>query len=122
MRIRGELVSWIDGASAPGKAVQIAVGALVMPEGQGTTVVSSPITDDNAPWLFYERFVLGTEEMVTDVVDIPGLTIFRKTIDVKAMRILRADQEMQIVMENATILASSSVNLSFQASALFGQH
>ncbi len=122
MRIRGELIGHIDGAAAPIKLVDIGIGAIVMPEGQGTTVLSSPISDDDAPWLFYERFVIGYEEMVTDVIDVPGLTSFRKTIDVKAMRILRPDRELQLVVENATLNGAVSVQVAFVFRALLGQH
>ncbi len=122
MRIRGELICYKDAASTPGLSAQIAIGAIVMPEGQSTTVVSSPITDDTAPWLFYETFVIGYEEMVTDVVDVPGLSSFRKTVDVKAQRILRPDREVQLVVENVTITGATTVNLMFAFRALLGQH
>ena len=122
MRMRGELMAYVDTTQAPGGHVRIAVGAIVMPEGQGTTVVSSPITDDLAPWWFYETFALGYEEMVTDVIDVPGITSFRKTIDVKGMRILRPDQEMQIVVENLTIVSALSINVSIVDRILIGEH
>jgi len=122
MRIRGELLCYVDGFLTPGRLAKIGIGAIVMPEGQGTTVVSGPLADDSAPWLFYESFLVGYEEYVTDVVDNPGLTIFRKTIDVKAMRILRPDRELQIVAENATIGTAVAVNLSLTFRALIGQH
>ncbi len=122
MRIRGELVGFLDGLSATALGVHVAIGAIVMPEGQGTTVVSSPITDAQAPWLFYEQFWIGYEEMVTDVVDVPGITSFRKTVDVKAMRILRPDRELQLVVEQATAGGASSINLQFAFRLLLGQH
>jgi len=122
MRIRGELTIWVNGVQAPAQAAHIAVGLIVMPEGQSTTVVSSPITDDNAPWLMYEQFILGYEEYVVDVVDAPVLTAVRKTIDVKAQRILRPDREVQLVVENVTVSGAVGVNINFAARALFGQH
>ena len=72
MRIRGNLLAYIDGASAPAKLVSIGVGLILAQSGQSGTVLSSPITDPDAPWIWYERFSLGYEEMVTDQVDIPG--------------------------------------------------
>ena len=122
MRIRGELVAWVDAPSIPAKNCVVGIGAIVMPEGQSTTVVSSPVTDTSAPWLFYDFFTLGYEEMVTDVIDVPGLALYRKTIDVKAMRILRADQELQLVVENTTIQAATTINLIFTFRLLLGQH
>jgi len=122
MRIRGQLVAWLDSTPTPPKAVEVAIGALVMPEGQGTTVVSGPLDDESAPWLFYERFTLGYEEMVTDVIQVEGLAIYRATIDVKAMRILRPDRELQLVVEQATLENANSINLSFGFRILLGQH
>ncbi len=122
MRIRGELVCWVDGLEAPAPAFEVGIGLIVMPEGQSTTVVSSPLSDANAPWLMYESFLLGYEEYVTDVIDAPGLSVFRKTIDVKSQRILRPDREVQIVVENTTIISAGSLNLSFSSRVLFGKH
>ncbi len=122
LRLRGEINCYVDGASAPGKLCEIGIGALVVQEGSGTTVIQAPLTDPEAPWLFYERFVLGYEEMVTDVIDVPGLSIFRKTIDTKSMRILRPGREVQLVIENVTIQAATSVNLQISSRGLFGTH
>ncbi len=94
IRMWGNLLASIDGASAPGKLVRIGVGMIVMPEGTGTTVTSSPISDAQAPWFYYSAFDLGYEEMVTDVIDVPVISAFRETIDVKAMRIIRPDREL----------------------------
>jgi len=120
MRIRGELVAYIDGLQAPPALVDCAVGVHIVPGGSGTTVTAAPITDPNAPWLLYERFTLGYEEYVTDVIDNPGLTMFRKVIDVKGMRIIRPDVEMQVVFQNATLAGAASVNFSLAARVLFG--
>ncbi len=122
MRMRGNLVCWIDGLEEPAPAVDVAVGAIVMPEGQGTTVVSSPITDSEAPWLWYDRFTLGYEEMVSNVVDIPGISSYRSVVNSKAMRILRPDREVQLVVEQATITTAASINLSVNFRVLLGQH
>ncbi len=122
MRMHIELTCWIDAVQTPSKLVEVAVGALVMPEGQGATIVSEPVVDDSAPWFFYERFALGYEEYVTDVIDSPGLTTFRKTIDVKSMRILRPEREVQLVLTNTTILSAAAINFSMSTSVLFGQH
>ena len=94
LRIRGNLVSWNDGPDAPVVTVQIGIGALVVQAGTGTTVIQSPITDPDAPWLFYETWTIGYEEMVVDVIDVPGISSYRKQIDSKAMRILREGREV----------------------------
>ncbi len=119
MRMRGNLLVSLDATQAPGSLVQIAVGAILVPEGTGTTVLWSPATDPDAPWIWYEIFVVGYEEMVTDVVDVPGLSIFRSVIDNKAMRIIR-NQEIQWSVENVTVAAAAAVNVTLSGRALFG--
>ncbi len=122
LRIRGEIVSYIDGASAPGKLVEVGIGALVVQAGLGTNHQTRPISEPEAPWLFYQKWALGYEEMVTDVVDVPGITSFRKTVDSKAMRILREGREVQLVLEIVTIGSASSVNVNFDFRMLLGTH
>jgi len=120
MRIRGELVCALDSVSAPAKLVNVAIGALVVQAGSSTTVIQEPITDAEAPWLFYETFAVGYEEAVVDVIDVPGLSSFRKTIDVKAMRILRPGREVQLVAQAATLNGAMPVNMTFTFRALLG--
>ena len=71
LRLRGSLISYCDGAQTPGGLANIGVGLIAVPEGTGTTVLWSPTTDGDAPWLWVDYFALGYEEMVTDVVDVP---------------------------------------------------
>ena len=110
LRTRGSLVCYIDAPSAPGTLAEITVGLILVPEGTGTTVLWSPAIDSDAPWLYYTLFYVGYEEMVTDVVSVEGLSIYREVIDSKAMRRVR-NQEIQLVMENATALAAKTVNV-----------
>ena len=121
LRIRGELVAYLDAEQAPGVLVQVGIGALVVQEGSGTTVIQTPLNDPEAPWLFYERFTLGYEEAVTNVIAMPGLSVFRKEIDSKAMRILREGREVQLVLHNLTLLSGASINVSFNSRVLLGQ-
>ncbi len=119
MRIRGNLIASMDGNQAPGGLIDVAVGIAVVPEGSGTTVLWSPAADSNAPWLFYDRFVVGYEEPVTDVIDIPAISGYRAKVDNKAMRILRPDVEVQIVVENTTLSGGAAINLVFSSRILF---
>jgi len=45
LRMRGELVAYVDAASAPPTLAEIGVGLHLVPEGTGTTVLNSPLTD-----------------------------------------------------------------------------
>ena len=56
---------------------------------------------------------------MTDVVDISGLAMVRRIIDNKAMRRNR-NQEMQFVIENATIGSAAAVNTTFAGRFLSG--
>ncbi len=116
MRTRGEILVWMDGAPAAADAVVWAVGLIVMPEGQGTTVVSSPITDGNAPWFGFWTGTLAAED--TTLLQ-NGTQYARIPIDSKAMRILRPDREVQIVAEQSTIGGAQVININFAARFLF---
>ncbi len=119
LRTRGEWSVSMDGNSAPTPLAQITMGMILVPEGTGSTVLWSPFTDSDAPWIWWDTGVIGYEEMVTDVVDVPGLTFFRRVVDSKAMRIVR-NQEMQIVIENVTVGSAATVNACFTARMLAG--
>ena len=111
LRLRGELVAYLDAVQAPGSLVDVAVGLILVPEGTGATVLWSPIADSDAPWVWYARMSIGYEEMVTDVVQAAALSGMREKIDNKAMRIIR-NQELQLVAENVTIFTVAAVNIS----------
>ena len=113
VRMRGEVSGYVDGAVSPGSGTQVTYGIILVPVGSATTVQYNPVDDDNAPWLLYGMAFLGYEEAVTDVVSTSGIQSFRHVIDNKAMRILRPEQEMQIVFESTTVFTALAVNLSY---------
>ncbi len=118
LRIRGSLTAWIDGAQAPGGAIRVTVGLHRVPEGTGTTILADPQSDADAPWIYYTSFILAYEEMVTDVVDVAGTTSFREVVDNKSMRIIRPDQELQMVWSNVTVGGAMSFNAEFNGRVL----
>ncbi len=120
LRIRGEFCAWIDGASAPAKALRLSAGIVVVPQGTAASVLWDPNADSNAPWLWYTTFLLGYEEMVTDVIDVPVISAKRVEIDNKAMRRVRPDEEIQLVVTNNTIAGAGAVNIVMSARVLFG--
>ncbi len=111
MRMRGEWVSTFSATAASGLGVAVTVGIIQVPEGTGSTVLWSPITDGNAPWIWWDTFHLIYQELVTDVVAAQPAMAGRRVIDSKAMRKLR-NTELQVVIENATIsgLTGASVH------------
>ncbi len=111
LRTRGNLLAYVDGLAAGGELVVIGVGMIVVPEGTGSTVLWSPISDQDAPWFWLDQFHLGYEEPVVNVVDVPGASSYRSVIDSKAMRRIPQSSEIQIVYENVTIGAAAAVNV-----------
>ncbi len=120
LRMRGEVLGFLDAVQAPGRLIQVNYGIILVPEGSAADVQFAPLSDANAPWLLYGTAMLGYEEAVTDVIDFPGLTSFRHVIDNKAMRIIRPDVEMQFVVENTTLFAAATLNLAFSMRWLQG--
>ena len=119
LRTRLNLLGFMDGTGGPGQLAIIGVGFILVPQGQGTTVIWSPLSDPNAPWFLYAAFSLGFEEQVTDVVETP-ISAYREVIDSKAMRIQRSDVEVQMVVENATAGNAANVNVVVSGRMLIG--
>ena len=119
MRLRGTWSCYLDGTQAPGALIDVAIGVVLVPEGTGTSVLWTPLTDVDGPFIWYDRVSLGYEEYVTDVIDCPQMTSYRSVIDNKAMRIIR-NQEIQLVIEQATTGGAASVNVNFCVRGLFG--
>ena len=110
LRFRGEWCATLDSAIAPGVGISVSVGAILVPEGTGTTVLWSPITDGDAPWFWWDTMNLMYEEPVTDVVANQQALSGRRVIDSKAMRKNR-NEEVQIVVENATVTGSGTAQI-----------
>ena len=120
LRIRGNLVAYRDGTATPGGAARVGVGLHLVPDGTGTTVTITPLADAASDWLFHSAFIVGYEEMVTDVIDIPGISAFREVIDSKAMRRRRGNEELQLVVSNESVLAAIGINVFLDGRILWG--
>ena len=120
LRMRGEMMIWADAIQTGAVAALITFGVIKVPEGTGTTVVYTPVSDSNAPWILYGQATIAYEEYVADVIDCPLGTAARIEIDNKAMRRIRPDEELQLVAENTSLLGSLSVNLSYSIRSLQG--
>ncbi len=119
MRTRGNMVCFAGTTLAPGALAEIGVGMILVPEGTGSTVLWSPLTDGDAPWFWHEAFHIGYAESVTDVISVQGAAIIRKEIDSKAMRIVK-NMEVQFVVENSTVSAALAVNTTLAGRILTG--
>ena len=120
LRMRGFFRVWLDGVGAPGREVLISVGLILVPEGQGATVIWDPFNDVNAPWIWFTEVVLGHEELVTDVIGLTEVASATVEIDGKAMRKASPDEELQLVMTNSTLATASAVNANLSGRILLG--
>ncbi len=119
LRIRGEWACSLNGGLANAAGAQVTIGIVQVPEGTATTVLWSPFTDSDAPWIWWDSFSLMYFEFVTDV-NYSGITAAaRRVIDSKAMRKLR-NTEIQLVLENTTILTAASADVAFIGRGLAG--
>ncbi len=118
MRTRGEWAASLDGVQAPGAACVVTAGICIVPEGTGTTVLWSPQTDSDAPWIWWDTMHLLYEEAVTDVIAM-GTSSGRRVIDSKAMRKSR-NHEVQLVVENTALVTSPNLNVFTNMRCLFG--
>ena len=121
LRIRGEWTAGFAAGGASSRGVTVTAGLIQVPEGTGTTVLWSPNTDGDAPWIWWDVFNLVYKEMVTDVIDLPNTASARRVMDSKAMRKIR-NTELQFVVENATInsLAAATIDCVMTARVLSG--
>jgi len=121
MRTRGEVSVGFDGTLATARGVLVSMGMVLVPEGQGTTVIWDPFNDAEVPWFWYQEVALFYEESVVDVVQsTANLSSARIIVDSKAMRRANVDQEAQFVMTNTTIFGAQAVNVAANFRFLLG--
>ncbi len=111
IRIRGELLAWLDPTISAGDLIAVACGLRVAPNGSGTTVVIDPVNDGSADWLWYEAFHLGGESTAQDTT----IAAVRKVIDNKSMRRMKQGEEIQFVMNQLTEGTAQAVNVAIAA-------
>ena len=119
MRIRGEWAAAFDGFQSPGVHSRVTAGMVLVPEGTGTTVLWSPETDGDAPWIWWDVFNLLYEEAVQDVVGSQQSLSRHRVIDSKAMRKIR-NTELQMVVENVAVAGTPAVNMGGSVRVLAG--
>ena len=110
LRFRGEWIATFASAGIPNRAVAVSIGLILVPEGTASTVLWSPITDGDAPWIWWDTFHLSYQEMVVDVIGTQIAMGGRRVIDSKAMRKSK-NMELQAVAEQATILSASGADV-----------
>ena len=119
MRTRGSWSCKLEGTQTGGQGVLVSIGTILVPEGTGTTVLWSPFTDGDAPWIWYDSMVLFYEEYVTDVIWSSNVTDGMRVIDSKSMRVNK-NMELQCVVENTTLLTAASISAGGGLRTLYG--
>ncbi len=121
LRLRGEIVGYLSGTQSPTGLAVLTCGIIKVPEGSSTTAQYDPVSDANAPWLWFSSYFLGYDETVVDVIQSTvAVSSFRETIDNKAMRRIRPDEELQFVVTNTTVGAARSTNIAYSIRWLQG--
>ncbi len=101
VRMRGEVTAHLDQTgSTAADAATIGFGLIVAPTG--ATVAVSPVTDPGANWLWHTFITLATEFAVASGNN-EILAAARVEIDNKAMRRLREDETVFLVVENSSL-------------------
>ena len=116
MRTRGQIAVWFDATPAAGDAVHVAIGMHVVPKGTDTSITSSPIGEAEAAWFVYATAVLAFEG--TGATE--GMSWYRFEIDSKAMRKMGPGEEIQLVVQSATLGTAQAVNWAGQVRFLLG--
>ncbi len=109
VRVRGSLFACLRAvASAPEDRCVLGVGIIVAPTG--ATVAVSPITEAGANWLYHSFMTLDTRGVIGEVADQGAQGWQRLEVDNKAMRKLREDESIFMVVENQGIAGDPSLD------------
>ncbi len=121
LRIRGEWAAALISTLPPGTGARVTAGIVQVPEGTGTTVLWSPETDADAPWIWWDVANLMYNEYSADATWSSQVSDRARVIDSKAMRKLR-NTELQLVVENQDpgAITGTAVDVLVAGRALFG--
>ncbi len=116
MRIRGSWSVMLDQGAQDLDKVRVGIGVIKV-SGGGTTA-STPLTDGDAPWIWFDVVTLAIEGGA--VIDAwHELATYRAVIDSKSMRVIRPDEDLVVVMETGDIVGAPNVDVHFDARVLF---
>ena len=109
MRVRGTVAAILDqtGTTAADAAI---VGFGLMVASTGATLAVAPVTEPGANWLWH-TFILLATEFALAAGNNELLNQARVEIDNKAMRKLREDETLFLVVENTNINGSPIVSV-----------
>ncbi len=119
MRTRGQVLVQFDGA-ADGNKKCVAAGLIIGTDAQvtaGPTAFSSPISNLDAEWLWHGFFPLMAQAATE--VDAEGSKVMRLEVDSKAMRKVKQNEQMVLVVDGSNISGAPVADLAFGIRTLF---
>ncbi len=115
LRIRGEVVAQLETPAANEvKAFGIGIGVFSTDAvALGATAMPDPLADVGYPWIYWSAHVLMARiaDGATSPADQAGTKTARIMIDSKAMRKVRPDQSVAIVVEPINLAGTATMEL-----------
>jgi len=106
VRTRGQIMVMLDGGAVAGDFVAVGWGLIIAPTGT-TGLGSIPLTDPDGNFFGYGLCIVGTEGTQEDQQS----GNFRFDVDVKAMRKMKKDESVFVVVETADVQGAPAVNI-----------
>ncbi len=118
-RIRGEVQAMFTTAAAANSMKVLAVGLIMASSDAvvaGATAIPSPATDLKAPWVWH-GFLLLARTATTEGQD-SFMTSARLSIDSKAMRRVKPNEDLVFVMDPVDLVGTEGAQLQLAVRAL----
>ena len=117
VRVRGEEVLFVTGTDDDD--IGVGTGLAVVPQNAVGTVASlpGPLTDGDYPWLYHSLTHYRRETGVDEFT--PDLSITRSKIDSKAMRKIKAEEDVVWVIETSNAAGTAAISFAFSGRFLF---
>ena len=120
VRIRGSGLAQLDQGGADGAAVY-AMGLMVVSDDQntaGVTAIPSPLEDKDGDWIWHRSGVLRT--ITGTDSDTYGSQVDRFEVDSKAMRRVKQNDVLAMVVDMANFTGTNTVDAAASFRVLFG--
>ncbi len=110
LRMRGEILFYLDGAADTSRQVIAAAIGLISTDAftLGSTAFPDPLADVGFPWLWYSAVSLSNDlDSVGDVID--AAVAVRLQVDSKAMRKVKPDETLVVVFQTSTAITTTVI-------------
>ena len=120
-RLRGEVLAHLTTSVAANAVKALGIGIKVVSQdavSSGAGAMAKPLANLSADWIWH-GFILLTRNTTTET-ESAGLVSQRLTIDSKAMRRMKPNQSLVLVIDPVNLAGSETAEVSFGVRALFG--